>query len=102
MMKIISAEPWILRVPFIRTSADFDGAHHELIRVTLRTESYSGMGYSFITDTAGGVAVKAMLDSLLLPKVIGRDAMEVEKIWQEFFLLTHRMGTSINRFAMAA
>lgn len=102
MMKIISAESWILRVPFIRTSADFDGAHHEIIGVTLHTESHSGMGYSFITDTAGGVAVKALLDTLLLPKVIGRDARDVEKVWQEFFLLTHRMGTGINRFAMAS
>ena len=101
-MKIISADSWILRVPFIRTSADFEGAHHELIGVTLRTESHSGMGYSFITDTAGGVAVKALLDSLLLPRVIGRDAREVEKIWHEFFLLTHRMGNGITRFAMAA
>lgn len=101
-MDIISAESWLLRVPFIRTSADFDGAHHDLIGVTLRTETESGMGYSFITDIGAGAAVKALLDDVLLPRVIGRGVHDVERVWQEFFLLTHRMGTGVNRFAMAS
>lgn len=101
-MEITGTESWILRVPFIRTSADHDNAHHELIGVTLHADGQTGMGYSFITDTAGGAAVKSLLDTLLLPKLIGRSVHDVQKIWQEFFLLTHRMGTGINRFAMAS
>ncbi|MEU3848058.1 mandelate racemase/muconate lactonizing enzyme family protein [Micrococcus terreus] len=95
-------ETWVLRVPFIRTSADFDGAHHELIGATVHADGVSGLGYSFITDHAGGVAVKALLDELLVPRLIGRDATKAEQIWFEFEALTHRMGTGINRFAMAS
>ncbi|WP_449279408.1 mandelate racemase/muconate lactonizing enzyme family protein [Leucobacter sp. GX0328] len=101
-MRIEHVETWILRVPFIRTSADFDGAHHELIGVTVHAEGLTGMGYSFITDTAGGTAVKALLDDLLVPRIIGRSPVEVERIWHELDHLTHRMGTGINRFAMAS
>lgn len=101
-MGIEHVETWILRVPFIRTSADFDGAHHELIGVTVHAEGLTGMGYSFITDTAGGSAVKALLDDLLVPHIIGRSPIEVERIWRELDALTHRMGHGINRFAMAA
>lgn len=101
-MSIENVETWILRVPFIRTSADFDGAHHELIGVTIHAEGLTGVGYSFITDTAGGTAVKALLDDLLVPRLIGRSPLEVERIWHEFDALTHRMGTGINRFAMAS
>lgn len=101
-MRIEKVDTWVLRVPFIRTSADFDGAHHELIGVTVHAQGATGMGYSFITDTAGGVAVKALLDALLVPRLIGRNALQAEEIWTEFERLTHRMGTGINRFAMAS
>lgn len=101
-MRIEKVDTWILRVPFIRSSADFDDAHHELIGVTVHAEGATGMGYSFITDTAGGASVKALLDVLLVPRIIGRDAMKAEEIWNDLEQLTHRMGTGINRFAMAS
>lgn len=101
-MKIERVDTWVLRLPFIRTSADFDGAHHEIIGATVHADGVSGMGYSFITDTAGGVAVKALLDTLLVPQIIGQNALEAEKIWAELEALTHRMGTGLNRFAMAS
>jgi len=101
-VKIEKIDTWVLRVPFLRSTADFDNAHHELIGVTVHAEGVTGMGYSFITDTAGGVAVKALLDVLFVPRLIGRDPLRVEKIWGDLEALTHRMGTGINRFAMAS
>lgn len=101
-MKIEKIDTWILRVPFLRTTADFDDAHHELIGVTVRSEGLTGMGYSFITDHAGGSSVKALIDDLLAPRVLGRDATQPERIWDDMEQLTHRMGTGINRFAMAS
>lgn len=101
-MKIENIDTWILRVPFLRTTADFDGAHHELIGVTVHADGLTGMGYSFITDHAGGTAVKALIDDLLAPRVLGLDSSNPERIWQVMEELTHRMGTGINRFAMAS
>ncbi|WP_324273648.1 hypothetical protein [Blastococcus brunescens] len=67
-MHIIKTESWILRLPFVRTSRDFDDAHHELIGVTLHTDTgQTGTGFAFVTDFGGGVAVKALLDDVLLP-----------------------------------
>lgn len=101
-MKIEKIDTWVLRVPFMRTSADFDGAHHELIGVTIHSEGLTGMGFSFITDTAGGTSVKALLDDLIIPHILGQDALQAERIWSKLEQLTHRMGTGINRFAMAS
>lgn len=101
-MKIESIDTWILRIPFLRTTADVDGAHHELIGVTVHAEGATGMGFSLLTDHAAGGTVKALLDDLLVPRVLGRDALQAERIWHDLEQLTHRMGTGINRFAMAS
>lgn len=102
-MIISKAESWILRLPFVRTSRDFDDAHHELVGVTLHTDSgESGTGFCFITDFGGGVAVKALLDDLLLPRVQGRSVYEGKRIWHELSAVTHRMGRGVNSFAIAA
>lgn len=101
-LTIEKVDTWLLKVPFLRSTADFDNAHHELIGVTIHAHGMTGMGYSFITDTAGGTSVKALLDDLLVPRLIGRDPLCVEEIWDEMEALTHRMGTGINRFAMAS
>ncbi|HEY4536695.1 MAG TPA: mandelate racemase/muconate lactonizing enzyme family protein [Enteractinococcus sp.] len=101
-LTIEKIDTWLLKVPFLRSTADFDNAHHELIGITVHADGETGMGYSFITDTAGGASVKALLDVLLVPHLIGKDPLAVEKIWDEMETLTHRMGTGINRFAMAS
>lgn len=101
-MTITTAESWILRVPFTSSSADQDGARHEIIGVTLTDGALRGVGFTYLSYNGGGRAVKALLDDLLLPRVIGRDAIDVAAIWQELFLLTHRMGVGLNRFAMSA
>lgn len=102
-MEISKGQSWILRLPFVRTSRDFDDAHHELIGVTLYTDAgESGTGFAFVTDFGGGSAVKALLDDLLLPRVCGRSVLDAKRIWHEFWALTHRMGRGLNAFAIAA
>ncbi len=101
-MPITAAESWILRVPFTPSSADRDDAHHEIIGVTLDEGPHRGTGFTYLSYNGGGRAVKALIDDLLLPRLIGRASTEVAAIWQELFLLTHRMGTGLNRFAMSA
>ncbi|GAB3357893.1 mandelate racemase/muconate lactonizing enzyme family protein [Modestobacter lapidis] len=102
-MQIIKTESWILRLPFVRTSRDFNDAHHELIGVTLHTDTgETGTGFAFVTDFGGGVAVKALLDDVLLPRVQGRPVHEAKAIWHELWYITHRLGRGINSFAIAA
>jgi L-alanine-DL-glutamate epimerase-like enolase superfamily enzyme len=102
-MQIRKTESWILRLPFVRTSRDFDDAHHELVGVTLHLDSgEKGTGFAFVTDFGGGTAVKALLDDVLLPRVDGRSVHDTKRIWHEFWTITHRLGRGVNSFAMAA
>lgn len=102
METIVRAESWILRIPFTPTSADVTGAHHEIIGVTVESQSAQGMGFTYLSYNGGGMAVKALLDELLIPRLLGRSALDAEAVWAEFFRLTHRMGTGLNRLAMSA
>jgi L-talarate/galactarate dehydratase len=100
---INKADTWILRLPFVRTSRDFDDAHHEFVGVTLHSEAgETGMGFAFVTDFGGGTAVKALLDDVLLARVTGRSVFEAKAIWHELWTITHRMGRGLNSFAIAA
>ncbi|MEU3270669.1 mandelate racemase/muconate lactonizing enzyme family protein [Saccharomonospora sp. NPDC006951] len=102
-MEISKAETWILRLPFVRTSRDFDDAHHELAGVTLYTENGErGTGFAFTADFGGGSAVKALLDDVVLPRVLGRSTADTKLIWQDLRHITHRMGRGLNSFAIAA
>lgn len=102
-MQIIKTDSWILRLPFVRTSRDFDDAHHELVGVTLYLEDdLTATGFAFVTDFGGGTAVKALLDDVLLPRVQGRSVWDGKAVWHELEAITHRLGHGINSFAMAA
>lgn len=102
-MEITKAESWILRLPFVRTSRDFDDAHHEFVGVTLHCESgETGTGFAFVTDFGGGTAVQALLDDVLLPRVQGRSVHDAKRLWHEFWSITHRQGRGLNSFAIAA
>jgi L-alanine-DL-glutamate epimerase-like enolase superfamily enzyme len=52
----------------------------ELITVELHAEGLVGHGYSY-TIGRGGMAVKALLDHDLIPLLVGRDADDVEGLW---------------------
>lgn len=102
-MKVTSAETWILRLPFVRESRDFEDSHHDLAGVTLHSdEGETGLGFSFLPDHGGGTAVTALMNDVLLPRVVGRDVAETTAIWSELRAVTHRMGSGINSFAIAA
>lgn len=102
-MEITRYETWILRLPFVRESSDKRNEHHELVGVTLYSQSgESGLGFTWCSEQAAGSTIKTLLDEFLLPKVIGRSAMHTEAIWQDLTTLTHRMGYGVTSFAIAA
>jgi L-alanine-DL-glutamate epimerase-like enolase superfamily enzyme len=102
-MKIIDAQTWILRIPFVRTSRDFDDAHHELVGVTVVAEDGTrGTGFAFVMDFGGGSAVKRLLDEVMIPRVVGRSLYDGKRIWSELSGITHRMGRGLTSFAIAA
>ena len=95
----------LLRIPFVdppRFSLDYDRPR-ELVVVEIETASgIVGMGY--LMPLGGGIGtINACLEELIIPRLIGRDATEVEAIWRDLWEATYwigRMGVTL--FAMSA
>lgn len=102
-MTIKSASSWILRFPSNRAAAERSDEEFELIGVTVEDSSGErGTGWTFTSDHGGGAAVKALLDTMLLARIQGREAHEVEIINHELFHFTHRLGYGLASMAISA
>lgn len=102
-MTIKTAKSWILRFPSNRLAAERSDEFFELIGVTVTDNGgEQGTGWTFTSDYGGGEAVRALLDVVLLDRIIGREADEVEVLNEELFHRTHRLGHGIASMAIAA
>src|SRR5436190_19304053 len=72
-----------------------------LVRIRC-ADGAEGTGYSYTIGT-GGSSVVALLRDHLVPKLIGRDADEIEAIWKDLFFATHATAVgAITSLALAA
>jgi L-alanine-DL-glutamate epimerase-like enolase superfamily enzyme len=72
-----------------------------LVRITC-ADGAVGTGYAYTIGT-GGSSVCALLRDHLAPKLIGRDAAQIEGLWKELFFLTHATAVgAITSLALAA
>jgi D-arabinonate dehydratase len=83
-----------LRLPFVdppRWSLSYDRPR-EIFIVEIETEAgIVGMGY--LMPLAGGLAtLDACMKELIAPIVLGRDASDIEAIWQDIWKQTYWMG----------
>jgi L-alanine-DL-glutamate epimerase-like enolase superfamily enzyme len=81
-MKIESIETAYYRLPLepMGDAGHGDIDTEELITLTLRAEGLTGNGYTY-TIGRGGRAVKALIDHDLAPLLVGRDADDIEGLW---------------------
>ncbi|MFB7587060.1 mandelate racemase/muconate lactonizing enzyme family protein [Streptomyces sp. NPDC056169] len=86
-----------------RTDAVQSFVKQETILVTLTTtDGIEGTGYAYTIGT-GGTSVLALLRDHLLPLLAGKDARNVEGLWQELFGLTRATTTgALTSLALAA
>jgi L-alanine-DL-glutamate epimerase-like enolase superfamily enzyme len=86
-----------------RTDAIQSFVTQETPMVTLYcADGASGTGYSYTIGT-GGSSVVALLRDHLCPRLIGRDANEIEAIWKDLFFHTHATAVgAITALALAA
>ena len=102
-MTIEKVSSWMLRFPSDRVRAERSDEKFELVGVTVEDASgETGMGWTFTSDYGGGEAVRALLDVVLLPCVIGREARDVEAMTDMLFHRTHRLGHGLASMAIAA
>lgn len=104
-MKITRTDAYLidLEPETARTDAIQAFVKQETIFVEIETDGGThGTGYAYTIGT-GGRAVLQLLREDLLHRLVGRDAREVEALWQELFWATH--GTvvgAITSLALAA
>jgi L-alanine-DL-glutamate epimerase-like enolase superfamily enzyme len=87
----------------VRTDAiqSFVRQETPIVRITC-ADGAVGVGYTYTIGT-GGSSVVALLRDHLAPRLIGRDAAEVERIWKDLFFHTHATAVgAITSLALAA
>ena len=72
-----------------------------LVRIT-DTDGACGTGYSY-TIGSGGPAIVSLLERTLAPRLVGREAEEIEAIWRDLLFATHATAVgAITSLALAA
>ena len=87
----------------VRTDAiqSFVTQETPIVRITCK-DGAQGVGYTYTIGT-GGSSVVALLRDHLAPRLIGRDAAEIEAIWKDLFFATHATAVgAITSLALAA
>lgn len=105
MSTIVSVEILQVNLPpkVVRTDAiqSFVTQETPMVRITC-ADGAVGTGYSYTIGT-GGSSVVALLRDHLAPRLIGRDATQVEAIWKDLFFATHATAVgAITSLALAA
>jgi L-alanine-DL-glutamate epimerase-like enolase superfamily enzyme len=103
-MKIEQIETAYYRLPLEPMGDAGHGAidSEELITLTLRAEGLEGHGYSY-TIGRGGRAVQALIDHDLAPLLRGRDASDIEGLWNLMWQRLLYVGRGgLASFAIAA
>ena len=73
----------------LRTDAIQSFVTQETILVTLHTsDGLASTGYAYTIGT-GGSSVVVLLKDHLLPRLIGRNPVNIEALWKELFFFTH-------------
>src|SRR4051794_38132067 len=85
-MEIERIETALYRLPLDVTGATGDAGHgeidsEELVTVTLQADGRTAHGYAY-TIGRGGHGIKAVIDHDLAPLLLGRDATDVEGLWE--------------------
>ena len=103
---IKSVKTQLFQVPLDEVLADAKHGNHfyfELITVTIKLEDGSeGTGYTY-TGGKGGYSIKAMIDNDLIPALIGKDADNIEELYDMMQWHIHYVGRGgIASFAISA
>jgi len=105
MAKITRVEIFMVNlIPKVRRTdaiQAFDSQQTPFVRIT-DADGAQGLGYSY-TIGQGGSAVMALLRDDLIPRLIGQEAEDIGRIWQELMFSIHALCVgAISSLALAA
>jgi L-alanine-DL-glutamate epimerase-like enolase superfamily enzyme len=95
---MVDLVPKVKRVDAIQS---FVSQETPIVRIT-DADGVTGTGYSYTIGT-GGHSVMELLKRTLGPALLGREALEIERIWRDLLFLTHATSVgAITSIALAA
>ena len=95
---MVALEPKVRRTDAIQS---FECQETPILRITDK-DSAVGTGYSY-TIGQGGPAIISLLRETLVPRLIGREAEDIEAIWRDLLFSTHATSVgAITSLALAA
>jgi L-alanine-DL-glutamate epimerase-like enolase superfamily enzyme len=95
---LVDLKPKVRRTDAIQS---FVSQETPIVRIT-DADGAVGIGYSYTIGT-GGSSVLALLNDHLCPRLIGREAWEIERIWRDLFFHTHATTVgALTSIALAA
>ena len=80
---MVDLKPKVKRVDAIQS---FVSQETPIVRIT-DADGVTGTGYSYTIGT-GGPSVIELLKRTLVPALIGREALEIERIWRDLLFLS--------------
>jgi len=97
-IRMVDLVPQVKRIDAIQS---FVSQETPLVTIT-DADGAQGIGYSYTIGT-GGPAVISLLRETLVPRLIGREAEEIERIWRDLLFVTHATAVgAITSLALAA
>ena len=94
----VDLTPKVMRTDAIQS---FVSQETPIVRITC-ADGAVGVGYTYTIGT-GGSSVVALMRDHLAPRLIGRDAAEIERLWKDLFFHTHATVVgAITSLALAA
>jgi len=105
-MKIADVQVDQFRIPLptpLTDSTHGTMTHFEVVTVRVRCDGGAeGLGYTY-TVGRGGSAIRALLETELVPFLIGKDDRHIDQLWDEMWWLLHYVGRGgIVTFAISA
>lgn len=95
---MVDLPPKVKRVDAIQS---FESQETPIVKIT-DSDGAIGVGYTY-TIGQGGPAIMSLLEHTLLPKLVGCDPMQIEKIWRDMLFATHATSVgAITSLALAA
>ena len=95
---MVDLKPKVRRTDAIQS---FDSQETPILRITDR-DGAVGTGYTY-TIGQGGPAVMSLLKETLVPRLIGQEAEDIERIWRELLFSTHATAVgAITSLALAS
>jgi len=81
---LVDLKPKVLRTDAIQS---FVSQETPIVKI-VDADGMEGVGYAYTIGT-GGTSVIALLKDHLCPRLIGKDADDIERLWRDLFFATH-------------